>query len=399
MIQLNPKILEWARVTSGRSLDEAAQVLGMASVDRLKAIESGEVAPTRPLLLKMAKQYHRSLLTLYLSEPPKQGDRGQDFRMLPAKQSSEGSALLDALIRDLKMRQSLVKAALVDDDHPALDFIGTVEANEGAPALLGAVQKTLAIDLAKFRAARSTEEAFAYLRGRAEEKGIFVLLVGNLGSHHTNISVEAFRGFAIADPIAPFVAINDQDAKTAWSFTLLHEVAHLFLGTTGLSGSGEGLAIERLCNDVAGELLLPRAELQLFQSVNLTDIERVTSEISAFASVRHISRQMVAYKLFRTGAIKQEFWRSLDGRFREMWQQEKARSKEARKGTKDAGPDYYVVRRHRLGGALIEFANRGVNAGSLSPAKAAKILGVKPRSVYPLLAATPKSGTRSAGGN
>jgi Zn-dependent peptidase ImmA (M78 family) len=399
MIQLNPKVLEWARVTSGRSLDEAANVLGMASADRLGAIESGAKAPTRPLLLKMAKQYHRSLLTLYLSEPPKQGDRGQDFRTLPAEQSGEGNALLDALIRDLKARQSLVKAALVDDEHPQLDFIGAVGPNVGASVLLDAVQKTLAIDLGKFRAAHSTEEAFAYLRNCVEATGVFVLLVGNLGSHHTNISVDAFRGFAIADPIAPFVVINDQDAKTAWSFTLLHEVAHLFLGTTGVSGSGEGDAIEQLCNDVAGELLLPKAELQFFLSKELTNVERVATEISAFASDRKVSRQMVAYKLFRAGVIEKEFWRSLDSRFRELWQQEKARSKEARKGANDSGPNYYVVRRHRLGGALIEFANRGVNAGSLSPVKAAKILGVKPRSVYPLLMATSKLGAPSVGGN
>lgn len=393
-MHLNPKILEWARLTSGRSLDEATHALGITSGDRLRAIESGVEAPTRPLLLKMAKQYRRSLLTFYLTEPPRQGDRGQDFRMLPADRSNEGDALLDALIRDLKTRQSLVKAALVDEEHPSIDFIGSVRVSEGATALLEAIKKTLSVDLAKFRSARSSDEAFAYLRNCAEASGIFVLLVGNLGSHHTNISVEAFRGFAIADPIAPFIVINDQDAKTAWSFTLLHEVAHLILGTTGVSGFGEGVAIEQLCNDVAGELLLPKTELQLFNSMELTDLESVTTQISVFASERRVSRQMVAYKLFRTGVIKQDFWRALDRKFREIWQQEKARSK-IREGTKDSGPNYYVLRRHRLGAALIEFASRGVNSGVLSPVKAARILGVKLRSVYPLLISTSKLDTRS----
>src|SRR3546814_16138482 len=64
----------------------------------------------------------------------------------------------------------------------------------------------------------------------------YVLLIGNLGSHHSAIDIDAFRGFALADPIAPFVVINDRDAKTAWSFTLLHEVAHLWIGATGVSG-------------------------------------------------------------------------------------------------------------------------------------------------------------------
>ena len=92
---------------------------------------------------------------------------------------------------------------------------------------------------------------------------------------------------------------------------------------------------------------------------------------------------MVAYKLYRTGALEVSTWRSLDNRIHEMWVSEKARSKQNQ--SSDSGPNYYVVRRHRLGKALLEFANRNVSAGTLSPVKAARVLGVKPRSVYPLL--------------
>src|SRR3546814_17037769 len=63
--------------------------------------------------------------------------------------------------------------------------------------------------------------------------------------------IDAFRGFALADPIAPFVVINDRDAKTAWSFTLLHEVAHLWIGATGVSGGHFEGSTEQFCNDVA----------------------------------------------------------------------------------------------------------------------------------------------------
>jgi hypothetical protein len=63
MPHVNPSIIEWARVTAGLSVDVAVEALGMASSDRLKAIEAGQEAPSRPLLLKMSKQYRRSLLT------------------------------------------------------------------------------------------------------------------------------------------------------------------------------------------------------------------------------------------------------------------------------------------------------------------------------------------------
>src|SRR3546814_3348390 len=96
---------------------------------------------------------------------------------------------------------------------------------------------------------------------RSEAAWIYVLLIGNLGSHHSAIDIDAFRGFALADPIAPFVVINDRDAKTAWSFTLLHEVAHLWIGATGVSGGHFEGSTEQFCNDVASSFLLPPREL------------------------------------------------------------------------------------------------------------------------------------------
>ena len=55
-----------------------------------------------------------------------------------------------------------------------------------------------------------------------------------MGNYLSAIDVDVFRGFAIADDIAPFVVINDNDSVSAWSFTLLHELVHLLLGETGI---------------------------------------------------------------------------------------------------------------------------------------------------------------------
>ena len=150
----------------------------------------------------------------------------------------------------------MVRAILEDEEEiEPLTFVNSLDMAEGVPATMMSIQKTLRVDLAEFRAQDSAEKAFSLLRGRAEAAGIFVLLIGNLGSHHTAIDLDTFRGFALADPIAPFVIINDQDAKPAWSFTLLHEAAHLALGATGVSGVSADVEIERFCNDVAGEIL------------------------------------------------------------------------------------------------------------------------------------------------
>ena len=73
-------------------------------------------------------------------------------------------------------------------------------------------------------------------------------------------SEEVFRGAALADDVAPFVVINDNDAVPARAFTLVHELAHIWIGASGVSGPLQEISdnmIERFCNDVAGEFLLP----------------------------------------------------------------------------------------------------------------------------------------------
>ena len=380
----NPEVFRWARESAGLEPEAAARSIGIVPAS-LIAIEQGKKEPSRTTLSNMSKVYRRSLLIFYLPAPPRKGDRGEDFRTVVADRTLEADADVDALVRDLRARQSLVRTVLEDDeDVEPLAFVGSASINDGVPALANSIEQMLGVTRGQYRAQKDTESAFALLRERAERAGVFVMLIGNLGSHHSAIPVEAFRGFAIADPIAPFVVINDGDAKAAWSFTLLHELAHLWLGATGVSGGGAPIKkIERFCNDVAGEFLLPWADVQ---SINVAGLD-LDAQIDVIADHAHrwrVSRQMVAYGLFKAGRITLAAWRALEAGIRERWVAERRREKDRLKGS--VKPSYYVVRRHRLGHAMLDFARRYTDAGALSPSKAAKVLGVKPRSVYPLLA-------------
>jgi Zn-dependent peptidase ImmA (M78 family)/transcriptional regulator with XRE-family HTH domain len=396
MPKVSHEILRWARETAGLSAAQAVDKLGIGdargvpAIKRLAALETGQAEPSRALLVKMMQLYRRPLVTFYMSAPPRKGDRGEDFRNVPDRHT-DSEALVDALVRDIRARQRMVRDILIDDeDIQPLPFIGSRSMRDGVGAVLASIRQALRIDLSEFRAQSSPESGFALLRSRVEAAGIFVILMGNLGSHHTAIDVEAFRGFALSDEIAPFVVLNDQDAKTAWSFTLIHELAHLWLGTTGVSGGFADAQIERFCNDVAGGFLLPSNELPLLRVDSATDLATATRRIGAFALERHLSNSMVAYSLFRAGFITDDSWRVLASQFRAQWR----KSREAqREGQRDGeGPSYYVVRRHRLGSALLHFVSRSLAAGALTPTKAGQVLGVKPRSVAPLLSVVGLSG-------
>lgn len=391
MPQVNPEILRWARETAGLELSEAAEKLkigtarGLAPVERLQALEAGEVAPTRPLLVKMAKQYRRPLLTFYLNEPPVRGDRGEDFRTLPHDHSGRDEALLDALIRGVQARQGLVRSALLDeDDAQPLRFIGSRSMDDGVEAVLRTVRETLDISHQELGRSSDPDAAFQLLRRSAEEAGVFVLLLGNLGSHHTNIDVETFRGFALADDIAPFIVINDQDHRAAWSFTLIHEFVHLLLGQTGVSGGRPEQAVERFCNDVASEFLLPSAELADFDLGGAETADAVADAIDGFATARHLSRSLVAYRLYRSGSLSREAWMTLSRHFRDRWLEDRERRRLENRG-RDGGPNFYVVRRHRLGPGFVQLTARLMNARAVTTSKAAQILGVKPKNVQALI--------------
>jgi Zn-dependent peptidase ImmA (M78 family) len=386
MSAIRPEILTWARETAGLSLGDAARAIDLKSArgetgaERLAKLEEGKVEPSRTLLEKMAKVYHRPLLVFYLSHPPKKGDRGQDFRTLPGKDRDNPS--LDALIRDIKARQGLVRSILEDEEAEPPDFVGTATMEMPAKELASRITKKSEIDLSEYRGEKSAELAFSYLRAKIEGAGVFVLLLGNLGSYHTNIPVEIFRGFAVADALAPMIVINDQDVKTAWSFTALHELVHLWLGSTGISGTDTTDKIEEYCNDVAGEILLPADDLKVIS--HLSSFESALKDIAVFAEQWRVSRSMVAYKLYRTGKIGQSTWSKLSGKFHDEFLSFKQEKSDRQKAS-ESGPDYYVVKRHRVGAALLSLVRRALDDGSITYTKASRVLGVKPRNVEPLL--------------
>jgi len=352
------------------------------AAEKLLAYENGTTKPSRSMLLKMSRVYRRPILTFYLDKPPRIGDHGEDFRTLPDYFIEEENVYVDALIRGIKARQSLVRETLIDEDEELkLEFIGRNTVDQGIQHITQTLREVLNLDLDEFRAQPSHGDAFKLLRHRVEEVGVFVLLQGNLGSHHTNIGLTAFRGFALSDDIAPFIIINDRDAKAAWSFTLLHEMVHLALGQTGVSGFYAGKQIEKFCSDVASEILLPSGEFKTFQPSSL-DFELIRGGISHYAFSKKISSTHIAYRLYRRGDIDKNLWIQLRDFYYQQWnfQRDKEKLKNKRQ---ESGPSYYVLQRHKLG-ALVRLVQRFTYSGALSTTRAGMLLNVKPLKVHRL---------------
>ena len=361
MVAVNPAILSWARKTAALSVEEAARKLGFrdtkkhTAVAKLQLLESGDTDPTMPQLYKISKAYYQPLLVFYLSQPPGETDRGEDFRTLRQRTADrKGNAHLNLLMRNVRVAQNLIRDAMEEEEVDTLPFVSSASMTQDVELLAKSISETLEFDVEAFRKERTYRGAFAYLRERIESKRIFLLLLSDLGSHHTTIPVEVFRGFVFADDLAPFIVINRKDAVSAWSFTALHEVAHLWLGSSGISGELGNTRLEKFCNQIAGEILFPSHERNSIVLNLDKGVDHVADNIGVIARSKNLSRAMVAYSLHLAGKMDEPIWHKLTSRFEEERTAEFERTSGEPKPKSGGGPSYYVVRRFQLGNALVK---------------------------------------------
>ena len=397
-VSVNPNILVWARETAGLGVDDAAKKLQLTdsakstAVEKLNALENGENQPTKNQLNNMSKVYNRPLLVFYMAEPPAKRSQGIDFRQNADARSVREDAILNALLRNIIARQETVRSLLEDDDDfTPPNFVQSITMEQGAEHAVGEISRILDFDpLAK----RPSDPIilFKQLRAKVEAIGVFVLVLGDPRSLNNTIPSKVFRGFAIADRIAPFIVINPDDAKSARAFTLIHELTHILLGQTGVSGvasadnpTTNNSRVERFCNDVAGKFLLPEQVLsQDTQDFSQFDIDATMKVVEAIAKEWSVSEPMVAYRLSRTGYLDKDTYKELCAEFYARLQAKRDRDRDKKEDT-DGGPRHYVLKRSRLGDALIKLVYQNIRNNTLSHTKAAIVLGGKLSTVEPLL--------------
>ncbi len=386
---INPNMLIWARDTAGLTLSDAALKIGFSTsknssaAEKLMAIEEAEKFPTRKQLLNMANVYRKPLTVFYLNSPPIRSDHGADFRSPDTDITRREKALLDSLIVNIGARQSLVRSLLVsEEDAPELGYVNSLNVNVSIKDAARQIKELLDFEIGSATHNRgSPRKLFTNLRNKTEQLGVFVQLAGDLGSWQSKITENLFRGFATTDTIAPFIVINSNDAHAARPFTLLHELCHIFLGSSSISGSIETASdcpveIERYCNDVASEILLPSANFESLESCK--SIEMAKKTINKVAKNYCVSESSVTYKLLKMNKIDREIANYLFPYFQNRW-------KELRKNQNQSRINRNDIKRNQLGKALINLVSRNLRENELTNTKAAIILGVKPTSVDALL--------------
>ncbi|MDE2795691.1 MAG: ImmA/IrrE family metallo-endopeptidase [Gemmatimonadota bacterium] len=123
-------------------------------------------------------------------------------------------------------------------------------------------------------------------------------------------------------------------------FTLAHELAHIWLGTEGLSGFEfllpGGTGVEHWCNQAAAEFLAPQRETR----VRWTQVRREASPFDALARTFKVSPVVAARRALDLRLIDR-------GTFFDFYQS--YISGERRRGTAPSGGDFYNNQNTRVG--------------------------------------------------
>ena len=259
---------------------------------------SGEAQPTLKQLEDFARLTRTAFGYFFLPQPPALALPVPDFRTVRDKALTEpSSGLLDTLYL-CQQRQDWYRDHARMHGLPALPFVASASVQEAPVAVAQRLRETLGLATEARRQMPTWTDALRQLIAKAEDAGVMVMVSSVVGSNsHRLLDVGEFRGFALADGLAPLVFLNGADSKAAQMFTLAHELAHVWLGATGVSDTQAGQVpeqqTERWCNLVAAELLMPLPELQAAHQPDAPipdEIQRLAREfkVSTLVALRRL---------------------------------------------------------------------------------------------------------------
>lgn len=354
-VEVRPRVLEWARARSGID-DEVWE----QRFPRYDAWLAGEAAPTLKQLEDFARKTHTPVGFLFLEQPPIETVPIPDFRTIGDRPVAAAGEVVSADLLDViyacERRQEWYRDNQLLEGEPPLPFIGVASTADAVDDVAGQMREVLDWSAQSRAACRTSDAALTWLRERAEAAGVLVMISGIVGSNtHRTLDPQEFRGFALVDRYAAVVFVNGADSKAAQVFTLVHELAHLWLGETALSDldpqSIRSNAVERWCNQVAAEFLVPMAEFrQRFDA--LADLR---AQLRPLADHFRVSSQVILGRIREAGALTwDEYLTELDVERRRV---------AAFLADREGGGNYYNTKpvqvSRRFASALIASAKEG----------------------------------------
>jgi Zn-dependent peptidase ImmA (M78 family)/transcriptional regulator with XRE-family HTH domain len=367
-------VVKWARDRLAFTQQQLADEIGTGvKAEHIDQWEKEESRPDFKKAQKLAVTLHIPFGYLFLSVPPKNDVRIPDLRTVGSKPIIQFSPNLLDQLRNLLLKQEWYRDYATEEGRKTLAFIGRFNINSPYEKVAADISVELGIN-AEFRGAASNWEAFlTNFMANAEAAGILVIRSGVVANASQRpLSVNEFRGFVLSDPTAPLVFINGADSTSAQVFTLAHELAHLWIGKSGISNpnpkkrsADEVNFIERFCNQVAAELLVPHAEFLRRWKAGIAVEENVKALVRYF----RVSTHVILRQAFEQDKISRH-------EYEERIQLEEDRFKKQQE-ERESGGNFYRTMRVRNSRILVASVLDAIQTSRVSLRDAATLLGCK----------------------
>jgi len=258
VINIAPELLNW--VESHMQIDKISESM----TKNLLQWKSGDKKPTFNQVEAFSNASNIPLGYFFLKTPPVEDLSLLKFRTIDSLELQNPSRNLIDTIHDMENVQEWMRNYMIASDGSPVEFVGSLDSNNDIHDIVKKIRNELGLTLDWYTKSKSAGDSLRIIRECAENIGILVMLTGIVGSNtHRKLEINEFRAFTLTDEYAPLVFINSNDSDNGKLFSLLHEIAHIWLGTNSLfndrySKENNVSNTETICNAIAGELLIPQ---------------------------------------------------------------------------------------------------------------------------------------------
>lgn len=367
-VDVTPELLRWACQRAGLS-ESILQV----RFPRLRHWLLGKDRPTLKQLERFAQATRTPFGYFFLPEPPRETIPIPDFRTPGNRRIGTPSPDLLDTIYLCQQRQEWYREFALVSGQPTLPFVGSARTTDDVVSTAERMRTTLSFSIEERRQLPTWTEALLHFIDQADELGVLVMRSSVVGNNsRRKLDPAEFRGFALADPVAPLVFINGSDTKAAQMFTLAHELAHLWLGESALSDAGLAIQnsneVERWCNAVAAELLVPLSVLR----TRLRAGESLRDALDRLAREFKVSTLVIMRRLYDAGQLTRQ-------QFQSGYTEELARLAET---SRPDGGDFYRTTTARVGKRFARAVVTAAWEGHASFTEASRLLGLRSRNTF-----------------
>jgi Zn-dependent peptidase ImmA (M78 family) len=359
-VNINADMITWAISRAGYDLHEF-------SVKLPKIVDwiDGTKKPTIKQLEAFSKKVHLPFGYLFLQKPPIEKIPIPYFRSNGNRAEKVSVNVYDT-IQLMVQRQDWLREYLKESEFDKLAFVGAFNQINNVAKIVRDIRNVLDLEVNWASSFGTWEESLNHLVEKIEDKGIITVFNGVVENNTSRpIDVEECRGFVLVDDYAPFMFVNNADSKSAQMFTIVHELAHIWTGHSAgfdfrkLQPADD--PIEKLCDQIAAEFLVPR--------IALDEIWQGISELSKYSRHFKVSEIVIARRALDLGKItKADFFKFYeDCRNREF----------NKKKSQGSGGDFYATAKKRLSVTFAHHVERAVKSGDLLYRDAYKLTSMK----------------------